>query len=108
MSTIHFKGNVMNTFEILLQLPYTIMITCIRDIFVHLDAVSQVMTYDGRLIDMPQTRLLGLFFGSKDCKVMLLMHTTIFIVNLPTCCRHRFSSQGSLNLSLNGYRRKSW
>ena len=39
------------------------------DLFLHLDSLTQVLDADGELVDRPRSRMLGLFFGSRECRV---------------------------------------
>lgn len=39
------------------------------DLFLHLDSLTQVVSGDGSLVERPRSRMLGLFFGSGECRV---------------------------------------
>ena len=42
------------------------------DLFLHLDSLTQVVAEDGTLVERPRSRMLGLLFGSGDCRVASL------------------------------------
>ena len=48
------------------------------DLFLHLDSLTQVVSSDGSMVEMPRSRMLGLLFGSGDCRVRTVLPSHLF------------------------------